>query len=202
MADGSRDVFVNCAFDADFKPIFDAIVFATVRSGFRPRAALETDDSSESRFAKIQQLIEECPLGIHDISRVEAGGTPPLPRFNMPLELGVFLGAKRFGDTTQKRKRALILDVERYRYQRFMSDIAGQDIHAHGGDPAVAISEVANWLRVYSSATNVPGGKRIAEEYALFCEQLPARLASLDLHPSDVSFNDFRSIVSVFVEAI
>ncbi len=49
-----------------------------------------------------------------------------LPRFNMPLELGIFLGAKRFGSQKQKQKNGLILDREKYRYQSFCSDIAGQ----------------------------------------------------------------------------
>ncbi|MEO1034443.1 MAG: hypothetical protein AAFX44_02670 [Pseudomonadota bacterium] len=62
-----------------------------------------------------------------------------LPRFNMPLELGVFVGAKRFGDSAQKNKKTLILDREPYRYQEFISDIAGQDIKSHDADPAQAI---------------------------------------------------------------
>lgn len=201
MADGSRDVFVNCAFDGQFKPIFDAIVFAVVRSGFHPRSALETDDGSENRFAKILQLIEECPFGIHDISRTEVDGTPPLPRFNMPLELGAFLAAKRFGDARQGRKRALILDIERYRYPRFMSDIAGQDIHAHGGSPKTAIAEVANWLRSHTEASNVPGGVRIAAEYDAFQSELPALLESMHFDATDVTFKDFRAIISRYVEA-
>jgi len=48
----------------------------------------------------------------------------------MPLELGIFLGAKRFGGPKQKRKNCLILDREKYRYQQYCSDIAGQDIKA------------------------------------------------------------------------
>jgi hypothetical protein len=59
---------------------------------------LEADDSSENRLAKIQAIIEECQFGIHDISRTEVDGDPPLPRFNMPLELGLFLRAKRYGN--------------------------------------------------------------------------------------------------------
>lgn len=202
MAGDPFDVFVNCAFDTQFKPVFDAIVFAVVRSGFRPRTALETDDASENRFGKIQQLIEECPYGIHDISRTEAGGTPPLPRFNMPLELGVFLGAKRYGGAAQRRKRVLILDIERYRYQRFMSDIAGQDIHAHDGNPAAAIVEVVNWLRLASDVPNIPGGTRVAEEYLAFQQLLPTLLGAAGLGAADVTFKDYRAIVSRYVEAL
>ena len=47
----------------------------------------------------------------------------------MPLELGPFLGAKRFGDPVQREKRKLILDLEQYRYQKSISDLEGIDIH-------------------------------------------------------------------------
>lgn len=108
----ARDVFINCPFDPTYKPIFWAIVFTVLRSGFSPRCALEADDSSENRLSKIEAIIEECRYGIHDISRTEVDGDPPLPRFNMPLELGLFLGAKRYGNRDQKTKRALVLDRE------------------------------------------------------------------------------------------
>jgi len=156
MAPRKQSVFINCAFDPIFQPIFDGIVFTVLRCGFMPRCALETDDASENRFAKIQKIVEDCRYGIHDISRTETSGEPPLPRFNMPLELGLFLGAKRFGDDAQKRKRMLVLDTERYRYQRFISDIAGQDIHAHGGDVSTAIGVVTTWLR--AAGVSVPVG--------------------------------------------
>ncbi|MBW8302017.1 MAG: hypothetical protein K0M60_20690, partial [Hydrogenophaga sp.] len=69
-------------------------------------------------------------------------GVNKLPRFNMPLELGLFLGAKRYGDTVQKRKKCLVLDCERYRYQKFISDIAGQDIDSHEGKVEILIDKV------------------------------------------------------------
>jgi len=103
----NRDVFINCPFDAEYKQLFYAIVFTVIRSGFRARCALETDDASENRFAKICSIIKDCRYGVHDISRTEADGNPPLPRFNMPLELGVFLGAKSYGGPAQKNKRCI-----------------------------------------------------------------------------------------------
>ena len=87
-------------------------------------------------------FIRDSPYGVHDISKTEPDESG-LPRFNMPLELGPFLGAKRFGGTDQGSKKALVLDREPYRYQTFISDIAGQDIHAHGGDVVALIGEVA-----------------------------------------------------------
>src|SRR5829696_1359187 len=125
-AAANRDIFINCPFDADYKALFYAIVFTVIRSGFRARCALETDDASENRFAKICAIIKDCRYGVHDISRTEVDGNPPLPRFNMPLELGVFLGARRYGGREQKAKRCIVFDREPWRYQRFMSDLAGQ----------------------------------------------------------------------------
>ncbi len=195
----TRDVFVNCAFDHQFQPIFLAIVFAIIRSGFRARCALETQDGAENRFSKIQSIIEQCRYGIHDISRTESDGEPPLPRFNMPLELGVFLGAKRYGEAEQRRKRALILDREPYRYQRLISDIAGQDIAAHGGDASTAIVVVCSWLRQQSRVTSVPGGEAIAKEYATFQQDLPEILSARALSASEMTFGDFCAIAAAWI---
>lgn len=195
----TRDVFVNCAFDPQFQPTFQAIVFAIIRSGFRARCALETQDGAENRFSKIQAIIEQCRYGIHDISRVESDGNPPLPRFNMPLELGVFLGAKRYGANDQKRKRALIMDTLPYRYQRLISDIAGQDIVSHGGDASTAIVAVATWLRQQSRVTTIPGGQAIAAEYAQFRADLPNVLAARQLAEAEMTFGDYCAVAAAWM---
>src|SRR6266542_512399 len=121
MSATNRDVFINCPFDPEYKDFFYAIVFVVIRSGFRARSALEVDDASQIRFEKICNIIAECRYGIHDISRTELTPQHNLPRFNMPLELGVFLAAKRFGMKVQELKRCIVLDTRRYRYQRYLS---------------------------------------------------------------------------------
>jgi hypothetical protein len=72
--------------------------------GFRPRCARETGDSGEVRLAKIERLMQECQFEIHDISAVELDPVHQLPGFNIPLELGIFSGCKRFGSSAQKIK--------------------------------------------------------------------------------------------------
>src|SRR6266704_3465176 len=52
MVVDNRDVFINCPFDPEYQAFFHAIVFVVIRSGFRPRCALETDDAAENRFDK------------------------------------------------------------------------------------------------------------------------------------------------------
>ncbi len=201
MATGPRDVFVNCPFDDAYKPLFHAIVFTVIRSGFVARCAQETDDAAENRFSKICAIIDECRYGVHDISRTESDGDPPLPRFNMPLELGLFLGAKRYGMRHQKSKRCIVFDRERFRFQRYISDIAGQDIHAHHGDVKTLISELATWLREQSRARNVPGGRAIATEFETFMNELPAICAARALEPDELTFGDYTDIVVQYLAA-
>ena len=107
----SKDVFINCPFDDASKPTFHAILFTVYYLGFAARCALEVDDASELRLNKIERIIEQCTYGIHDISSVALSGAN-LPRLNMPLELGLFLGCKRFGGAAQRKKACLILDSD------------------------------------------------------------------------------------------
>jgi hypothetical protein len=196
-----RDVFINCPFDDGYQPVFRALTFAIIRSGFRPRCALEVDDATRNRLSVIMDIIEECRYGIHDISRTDPDGDPPLPRFNMPLELGLFLGAKRYGADAQRIKRCLVLDTDRYRFQRFLSDIAGQDIHAHNGEPGRCIEEVVTWLRTQSRVRSVPGGRAVVLEFAAFEAALPDLCAVWKIEVDELTFGDFATLVSEYIAA-
>jgi hypothetical protein len=176
-------VFVNCPFDEEYEALFDAIVFAVHDCGFVARCALEPSDSGEARIDKILSIIAKCKFGIHDISRTELSKNTKLPRFNMPLELGLFLGAKTFGPRGPRAKVCLILDRQKYRYQKFCSDIAGQDIEAHDGKPQIAIKAVRNWLQTnrYGSPVTIPDGKTIFDRYRRFLLELPELRRGVDL---------------------
>jgi hypothetical protein len=187
------DVFINCPFDDKYAPIFRALIFVVIACGFRPRSAREVDDGGEARIEKLIKIIEECRYGIHDISRTQLDKTTKLPRFNMPLELGIFLGAKRFGDRAQKQKRLLIFDTKQYRYQKFISDLAGMDIHAHNGDPLRAISETRDWLANVSRRQLIGGGQVIAI-YKRFCAQLPAMRQKAGL-PKKIPYAEFERLI-------
>jgi len=185
-------VFINCPFDELYRPIFEAVVFAVHDCGYVARCSLEVTDASQVRIEKIATIIAACKFGIHDISRTELDENVHLPRFNMPLELGLFLGAKRFGSPKHRSKSCLILDVERYRYQKFISDIAGQDIAAHRGNPDEAIRAVRDWLSAATSRTvKIPGGTAIARRYRTFRDELPAACERLQLHPDELTFSDY-----------
>ena len=189
------NVFINCPFDSAYKKLFDAMVFAVHDCGFIPRCALEEDDASQVRIDKIYSMIADCRYGIHDISRTEDKSSG-LPRFNMPLELGVFLGAKKFGIEEQKRKKCLILDTEPYRYQQFISDIAGQDIQAHNDAPELTVKVVRDWLRTASRRETIPSGGIIWERYQEFREKLPQMAREGRLIVEELVFNDYTSMVT------
>lgn len=195
-SDDARQVFVNCPFDVQYAPLFQALVFAVFDCGFRPRCSLEADDASEVRMDKLFRLIEECRYGVHDISRTELDTASGLPRFNMPFELGVFLGAKRYGSLRQRRKVCLVLDRLPYRYQQFLSDIAGQDICAHHDDPKALITLVRNWLRTASQDHRIPGGTAIHHRYLLFLQDLPGLATELRLRPEELTFTDYTALMS------
>src|SRR4051812_48514050 len=107
-SDYDLGVFVNCPLDDQYRYLFEAVIFAIQDCGYIARCSLEIDDASQVRIDKITKLIGDCKFGIHDISRTDTDSTTNLPRFNMPLELGLFLGAKRFGRAQQKLKTCLI----------------------------------------------------------------------------------------------
>jgi hypothetical protein len=155
---------------------------------------MELDDGGQTRIDKLYGLIGECRYGIHDLSRTELDDINQLPRFNMPLELGLFLGAKRFGGQTQSAKRLLILDVERYRYQRFISDLAGMDIHGHDGDAVTALRKTRDWL-ANVSRRQLPSADRVARLFQSFLADLPTLAADLEFDPDTVPYVDFERMV-------
>ncbi|MCW4460829.1 hypothetical protein OK349_03860 [Sphingomonas sp. BT-65] len=178
------------------------MVFTVIASGYHPRCALDSTDGAEVRVAKIAAMIGECDWGIHDLSRIEVdpGG---LPRFNMPLELGLHLGARLLGEKRHRRKRALILDAERHRYDAAISDISGQDIEAHGKDPDEAIRCVRNWLSEHRPRNAPPlrGAAALQADYRAFQAEAGALLAPRRIDPDDLTHNDFLFAVHDWIEA-
>jgi len=190
------NVFVNVPFDSAYAPLFQAIIFAVSDCGYLVRCTRETQDAGQTRIEKLYRIVEECQLGIHDISRTQLDSSNRLPRFNMPFELGLFLGAKSFGGGRQKKKICLILDKVPYRYQKFISDIAGQDLHAHYNKTETVISVVRDWIRDNSASTQIPSGVIIAKRYSKFQRDLPGLCKRMNLTKSTLTFNDYRQLIA------
>jgi hypothetical protein len=191
----SNSVFINCPFDDGFKGMLYAIIFTVYKCGFAPRSALEEDNALNNRLSKIETLIEQCRFGIHDLSRTEISSSV-LPRFNMPFELGIFFGAKKFGDDKQKTKVALVLEKRKYLYQQYISDLNGIDTQAHENDPEKAIRIVRNWLQSASGRKTIDGHMIIIKDYNHFRKNvLPVAVQKFGLEINDLTFNDYCLVV-------
>ena len=195
-------VFVNCPFDDDYAHTLRALLFSIRACGFLPRSARELDDGGQPRIEKLYGIIEQCRYGIHDLSRTALDAQNKLPRFNMPLELGIFMGAKRYGRPAQREKRLLIFDTEKYRYQKFISDLAGMDIHAHGGSDETALIETRHWL-TNVSRRQLLGERDLLNRYEQFRKDLPTLAAQLDLDsdPARITYMDFEIILAGWLES-
>ncbi len=135
---------------------------------------------------------------IHDISRAGLDRKTRLPRFNMPLELGLWLGAKRYGNKNDRAKRALVLDRVDHRFKIFCSDISGQDIRSHQNNAATLIQRVRNWLRNSPDYKNVvfPGPEKMVARYEEFRAQLRTQCKDHGLNPKRLEFNDYCILIA------
>jgi hypothetical protein len=149
----------------------------------------------------VNTRLKNSDVFINDISAIALDAVTGLPRFNMPLELGLFLGCKRYGAPQQIKKRTLVLDGDPYRYRTFISDISGQDIRAHGGNPERAIREVRDWLRLTSKRATLRGGKLIVEHYRRFKSDLPNICAVAGLEPDPLTFLDLSKLIADWLQA-
>ena len=191
-------VFINCPFTADFRPLHEAMVFTVLACCFLPRSALETGDGGDVRLDKIVRLIKESQYSVHDLSAIDLDVDSGLPRFNMPFELGIAVGLKK-ATRAYASHCLLILEHEKYTYQKCLSDIAGQDLQAHGRDSGRLIAIVRNWLRTQSRRADIPGGARISAKFDLFQADLPRICADADLDREALPFVDLLSMVRTWL---
>ncbi len=180
-----RCVFVNCPFDAAYKPLLDAILFAIHDCGFIARTALEVSGSAETRLDKIARIIYESQWSVHDISRVEVSRANPLPRFNMPFECGMALGLQRFGMPMDHKRDFLVLAAKRHQDKRTLSDLAGQDAAYHHNRSGMAIDAIRRFLAP-KAGWPVRGGTAIKARYKTFQTDLPDLLAGLEISQREI----------------
>jgi hypothetical protein len=194
-------VFINCPFDRSYRRVFDGIVFAVMALGFVARCALERATGTQERLKKILEIIGTCQFGIHDLSFMRIDPGTRLPRYNMAFELGLFLGCCEFGGQRHAGKSCLILDRERWRYRKSLSDLSGRDIQGHRGDPKQAIIAVRNWLVTESQLDDRPGGSFIVRQYERFRKELPDLCLRAKRRVAELSFKDYCDMVAAWLRA-
>jgi hypothetical protein len=161
MAPFSKSVFINCPFDEEYRRLLRPLLFSIVSFGYYPRIALERSDSGESRIAKICECVTESKYSIHDLSRLKAKKVGQIVRMNMPFELGIDYGTRLHGSTSMRTKQFLILEKNRYEFQKAISDISGFDIKAHKNQPIRVITACRDWFAETVGLRGLPGPSAI-----------------------------------------
>lgn len=194
-----RQVFVNCPYDTAYLPLLRALVFTVHACGFRPRLAVEEPSSGTPRLQRILELIKDCQFAIHDLSRVQVDPDGGLPRFNMPFECGLFVGAKALGTAAHRRKAFLLLEAEPHRHQRTLSDVAGLDPRDHGNDPERIIGCVRDFLAPHIDPRPL-GAAHLRRLYAAFEADYPTLAEFFGHTPAQLrelsGFADWRWIAA------
>ena len=191
-----KSVFINAPFDDEYEPLFDALVYCIMACGYQPRCALEENDSGDIRLDRLIRLLSECPRSIHDLSEVKLGKTSGLPRFNMPFELGLALGARAFGSKARKSHRIKILVAEPFKMPAYLSDLAGNDPGAHGHKQERILELVRDFLHTYPNGVLLPGPAKLMDWFEEFQTKRP-ELAARFLHrPAEVGgFKNYKTFV-------
>ena len=190
MESGERryesNVFVNCPFDADYKPLKEALLYALVALGFEPRIATERADAGEQRVAKICELIRASGLSIHDLSRSRSKKSGEFYRMNMPFELGIDYGSREFAPGLFASKQFLILESRAYDYMQALSDLNGVDIQAHQNDPRILIRKVRHWLVTATGQTELDAPSVLWYDYGDFTADLYDKLKRSGFSDEDI----------------
>lgn len=163
----ANNVFINCPFDPAYVALLRPLLFTILYLGYVPRIASERLDSGEPRIDKIVELIRESKFSIHDLSRMQSSQENEFYRLNMAFELGVDFGCRAFAEGETKLKKILVLEKEKYRYRRALSDLSGSDIQEHNNEPADIVREVRNWFRE-TTPGRVPSGTVIWDHFNVF----------------------------------
>jgi hypothetical protein len=171
-----NNVFINCPFDKEYTPLLRSLTFTLLFLELEPNLS-QTLSSSSIRIDQIKKHIRNCKFSIHDLSRSKPLQQDELPRFNMPFELGLDIGAVEYGGKKLKSKKTLILETERYHYQKVLSDIAGQDIENHNDEPSKLSEKVRNWISDNSPDKIVPSHSQIFYTFLQFTSDLSTNLS-------------------------
>jgi hypothetical protein len=134
-------VFLNIPYDEEFRDLYIAYIVGLCQLGLVPHIASEIVGGSR-RLDRIFELIKSCRYSIHDLSRVEwSQGPSAVPRFNMPLELGMTITWQKL---RPEQHTWFLFESEPYRLQRSASDLNGTDPNLHLGTPEGVLRELRN----------------------------------------------------------
>jgi len=156
-----KNVFINCPFDKQYESLLRPLLFVIIYIGYNPQIASQDSDAGIPRIERICKLIKISKYSIHDLSRLKSTKKDEFYRLNMPFELGIDYGCRRFAKNYLNTKKQLILETKRYRYMRAISDLSGNDIKNHNDKPLNLIRQVRDWFIETVKVKNIDGPTKI-----------------------------------------
>jgi hypothetical protein len=145
----AKTVFLNLPYDREFEGLFLAYVVGLSQLGLLP--CLTFAVPNQGRLDAIIDLLDTSEFSIHDLSRIET--TNGIPRFNMPLELGLALHQRR---VTKGRHQVFIFESKPFRTLQSTSDVNGIDPFIHHGQPKEVMTQLRNIFRKPGDTITVP----------------------------------------------
>jgi hypothetical protein len=191
-----KNVFINCPFDSEYYPLLRPLLFTIVYLGFNPKIALERSDSGEQRLDKICELIKESKYSVHDLSRLKSSKRNEFYRLNMPFELGIDYGSRRFASNYLKEKKYLILEKRAFDYRKALSDISGVDIKSHDNKPAKLVQTIRNWFVETVNLSDMVGPTAIWYKFNDFASDFYTRRQNEGFSDEDLNMMPIREYIN------
>lgn len=190
-----RSIFINCPFDKEYQPLLRALLFGCTYLGYATKIALDDSDCSTNRLDKILSYIQATKISIHDLSRAKPKKKGDYARMNMPFELGMDYAISK---TRATPKLILVLEAERYSFQKALSDYSGFDIYCHRNEPQELLKILRNWFVNQKLVPAAFGASALWYKYtdcwASIYDELIANGHSHD-DTDDIPFNEFIEMV-------
>lgn len=182
-------VFLNIPYDKEFEDLYVAYIVGLTQLGLRVNVTLAIPN--QGRLETIIGLIGRSNFSIHDLSRNDL--SKGIPRFNMPLELGLALYCSH---ATKGRHRVYVFESKPYRTQKSTSDINGIDPQIHHGTPKGVMAGLRNILRQPGDVTTVPEMLRSYRAVRRMLPELKRNAGGKSLFEASV-FHDLMLAASV-----
>jgi hypothetical protein len=113
-------VFLNLPYTQSFAELYLAYIAGITTFELIPTTTLSTS-GRVARLEGVLETISRCGYSLHDVTSQ--------PGWNRALELGITIGIARMGQA----HNWFVLNKDRYRTQKELSDLNGVDVLVHGG---------------------------------------------------------------------
>jgi len=119
---------------------------------------------------------------------------------NMPFELGIDYGCRKYSSGKCSEKKQLILEKEPYTYRIALSDISGFDIKYHNNEPIILIRIIRDWFVETVGIRGLKGPTEIWNRYNDFIYYLTVSRLKIGFSEEDIDLMPIPEYLDVITE--